>query len=197
MTSCGGDGKKKLMTREEMSEKGFTELFRQIEPAEIDESVFKLVGEDFTVITSGGISDYNSMVASWGGWGILFNNPVTWCFLRANRYTLEYIKANGTYTMCYFDDPYKEDIMIFGAKSGRDTDKMEEHPMLAVATPGGGVAYKEAKLIIECRITGLTTVSPDDFYTAEGREFIEGGFAEAQDFHKLVFGDITSVWVKK
>lgn len=185
------------LTQEELKNKSFNDLFTSIQPAEISESVFKLVGSDYTVITSGKPEDYNSMVASFGGWGILFEKPTTWCFLRANRHTLNYIRKEQTYTMAYFDAPFKEQIMIFGTKSGKDTNKMKEHTLTAVQTPSGSTSYKEAKLIIECKLIELTTVSPNDFYTQEGKDFVAGAYDEAKDYHKLVFGEITDVWTRK
>jgi hypothetical protein len=59
------------------------------------------------------------------------------------------------------------------------------------------MAYKEARLIIECKLVEVTTVSPDDFYTEEGRSFIVEAHAETNDYHKIVFGEITSVWMRK
>jgi flavin reductase (DIM6/NTAB) family NADH-FMN oxidoreductase RutF len=180
----------------DVKDKSFDELFKSIKPEDITDNIFKLVGQDFTVITAGKEPDHNSMTASFGGVGILFEKPVTWCFLRASRYTLELIRKEHTYTMSYFPDRYKEQVLFFGSKSGRDTDKMKENTLTAVKTPSGNVTYKEARLIIECKLTELTTVSPDDFYTQQGKEFITGAYDEVHDYHKLVFGEITNVWVE-
>ena len=79
-----------------LKEKTFDELFTPVAPRDITGNVFRLVGEDYTVITSGTLDDYNSMTASYGGWGILFNVPTTWCFVRANRYTLDYGRRRAT-----------------------------------------------------------------------------------------------------
>ena len=185
------------VSAEEIRNRSFDELFKKITENEIPESVFKLVGEDFTVLTSGNENDFNSMVASWGGWGILFNKPTTWCFLRANRYTLDYIKREHTYTMAYFDDSYKEQIMAFGTQSGRNTGKMKETSLSPVVTPSGSVSFKEAKLIIECRLTEMTTVKPEDFYSQEGKEFITEAYQEANEYHKILFGEITGVWIRE
>ena len=185
------------LSRDEIRTRSFSQLFRQITPKEIQGSVFSLVGTDYTVITAGSPSEFNSMVASFGGWGMLFEKPVTWCFLRSNRYTLEMIRKEKTYTMSYFEKEYQEDFMLFGSKSGRDSNKMKESKLTSIQTPAGNTTYKEAKLIIECELTEVTTVSPDDFYTKEGREFVEGAHAETGDYHKVVFGTITNVWVKK
>jgi flavin reductase (DIM6/NTAB) family NADH-FMN oxidoreductase RutF len=186
-----------VLSREEIQSRPFQELFSPIEAKDIPGDVFTHIGTDYTVITAGNPAHYNSMVASWGGWGILFNRPSTWCFLRSSRYTLELIRKEQAYTMTYFDDAYKEDILLFGTKSGRDTDKMKESKLTSVQTPAGNMTYKEARLILECKLVEVTTVSPGDFHTDEGRQFITDAHAETNDYHKIVFGEITSVWLRK
>jgi flavin reductase (DIM6/NTAB) family NADH-FMN oxidoreductase RutF len=178
-----------------LAKERFSKHYDTVAPKDFDENIFELVGDDWTVITSG--DQPNSMVASWGGTGIMFNKPVTWCFLRANRYTLEKIKETGTYTMCYFPADYKGDILKFGTASGRNTDKMAQTKLTPMTTPDRAPAYKEAKIIIECKLIAAPTVSKDEFYTEEGKEFLQGGYDEAKDWHKLVFGEITNIYIKK
>ena len=204
--SCGNSTRKteettmqapKTVTTEEVRNKAFDELFTAIDAPEIDESVFNLVGRDYFVITSGSADHYNSMVAGWGGFGVLFNQPTTWCMLRANRYTLELIRERGTYTMAWFDDNFKEQVTAFGMSSGRDSDKMQKTKLIAAQTPSGNMAWKEAKLIVECRLSELTTVSPDDFTDQSSKDFVISAHGEAGEYHKLVFGEITAVWKRK
>ena len=173
----------------------FNYQYEAVEAEDFDENIFKLVGKDFTVITAG--ETPNSMVASWGGAGIMFNKPVTWNFLRANRFTLEKIRETGTYTMCYFPDRYKGDIMQFGTKSGRNTDKMAKTKLTSMITPDGYPAYAEAKIIIECKLIAASTVSKEEFYTEEAKKFLQEGFDNAKDWHKLVYGEITKIYIKK
>lgn len=181
----------------DVKDKSFEELFKSISTKEIDQNLFKLYSENFSVLTSGNDSIYNSMTASWGGWGQLFDKPVAWNFLRANRYTLELIKKNETYTVSFFDEAYKEQVLFFGSKTGKGTDKMKEVSLNKVSTPSGLITYKEASLILECKLVELTTVKPDDFRSQEGKDFVVDAYKEAKDYHKLTFGEITQVWVKK
>jgi flavin reductase (DIM6/NTAB) family NADH-FMN oxidoreductase RutF len=178
----------------------FDQLFRQISPEEISDNVFtlvgKLVGKD-TVITAGKEDHYNSMTGSVSGLGILFKKLVTWCFFRADRYTLEIIQKERTYTLSYFPDEYKEQILFLGSKSGRDRGKMKEVELTSVPTPSGGMSFKEASQIIECKLTQITTAYPDDFYTQEVRDFVNEAYKKANYYRKMVFGEITHVWVKK
>ncbi len=206
LCSCGGnrgaaseatEAEAAATEKVDVSGKSFEELFVETTAAEFDENIFNLVSKDYSVITAGAVPEHNSMIASWGGYGIMFNKPVSWCFLRANRYTLEKMRESQTYTICYFPEAYKSDIMIFGTKSGRDSNKMSEATVTPVSTPDGMPAYKEAKVIVECTLTSVTTVSKSDFYTEEGRNFVQEGFDDAKDWHKLVFGEITHIWVRK
>jgi flavin reductase (DIM6/NTAB) family NADH-FMN oxidoreductase RutF len=190
MVSCGNRAQKEVETV------GFNELFTEISPEEISDNIFKLVGKDYTVITAGKEEHFNSMTASWGGVGILFNKPVAWGMLRANRYTLEIMKQEETYTLSYFPDEYKEQVLFFGSKSGRDTDKMKEMTLTPIQTPSGKMTYREARLVLECKIMEVTTVSPEDYYEQEAREFVVGGYEETGEYHKLVFGEILGVWVR-
>ena len=189
------DGVRVNYNHEQAVEERSRASYVSISPEDLDENIFRLVGKDFTVITAG--EDPNSMVASWGGVGIMFNKPVTWCFLRANRYTLEKIRETGTYTMCYFPDQYKGDIMQFGTRSGRNTDKMDQTKLTPFLTPDGYPAYKEARIIIECKLIAASTVSKDEFYTDEAKTFLQEGYDEAKDWHKLVYGEITNILIKK
>lgn len=183
----------------DVKDKSFDDLFKKTEPTELKDNVFKLVGQDYTVITAGTDSIYNSMTASYGGWGQLFELPVTWCFLNASRYTLEFIKKEQTYTMSYFPDKYKEQVLFFGSKSGRGSQKMKENILTSVKTPSGNITYKEAKLIIECKLVSITETNPKDFYLEKGKTFVEKGLKDGngKEYHKLVLGEITNVWVKK
>ncbi|MBR2061606.1 MAG: flavin reductase [Tidjanibacter sp.] len=203
MCSCGGGAQKPAEAEAEptakvdVSGKSFDELFTEVAPAEFDQNIFKLVNQDYTVITAGTIPAHNSMIASWGGYGILFNKPASWCFLRANRYTLTKMRETQTYTLCYFPEAYKPEIMPFGTSSGRDSNKMEQTTLTPVATPDGLPAWKEAAVIFECTLSAVTTIDKNDFYTEEGQTFVQEGFDDAKDWHKFVFGEITHLWVAK
>lgn len=185
------------LTREEIKSRPFNELFDTIDVRNIKEDVFTLVGEDYGILTAGTPEKSNSMVTSWGGWGIVFGKPGVFHFLRSNRYTLELMREQQTYTVSYFDSEFKDDIMQFGMKSGRDSDKMKETKLTAVQTPDGNPTYKEAKIILECRLAEVTTVAPEDFYNDEDRKFVTDAHAETGDWHKLVLSQITKAWIRK
>jgi flavin reductase (DIM6/NTAB) family NADH-FMN oxidoreductase RutF len=181
-----------------VKDKSFEELFRLVEPDEVKKNLTELmVEEDNTVLTAGSESHYNSMAASWEAMFRYFREPKTFCFLGAKRYTLELIRKHQSYTMSFMPEQYQSEMFAFGAKSGRDSDKMKETKLTAVSTPSGNMTYKEARVVIECRLFEITSTHPDDFYTEDGKNFVENGYNEGNDYHKLVFGTVTNVWVRK
>ena len=175
----------------------FEQLFKKISPEEISDDVFTLFGKVFPVITAGKANKYNSMTGSGGGFGLLFRKPTTWCLIRSDRYTLELIQKEQSYTMSYFPDEYMEQIIFLGSKSGRDSEKMKEIELASVQTPSGDMSFKEAGLIIECKLTQITTPNPDDFYSQEAKDYLNEAYKDESDYRKYVFGEITNVWVKK
>jgi flavin reductase (DIM6/NTAB) family NADH-FMN oxidoreductase RutF len=100
------------------------------------------------------------MTASGGELGVLFIKTTTWCILQASRYMLELMQKEQTYTMSYFPDEYKKQVLFLGSKSGRDSDKMKEVKLTSVHTPSGNISFKEARLIFECRLTELLSPVP-------------------------------------
>jgi flavin reductase (DIM6/NTAB) family NADH-FMN oxidoreductase RutF len=175
----------------------FTDRFIAIAPEDINDNVFKLFGQDWSLLTAGPIPGHNSMTTSFGGVGILFDKPAVWSFLRANRYTLEIILKTHTYTMCFFPDQYRPELLLLGSKSGRSSNKMQESKLTPLITPDGNSAYAEARLILECRLLEVTTVNPDDFFSETERKFILEAYKEAKQYHKIVIGEITKVWRQK
>ncbi len=181
-----------------IKDKSFEELFTKVDNSEIRKTLSKLMSkEDHTVITAGTDEHYNSMAASWEALGHYFEKPTTLCLLGAGRYTLEFIKEQQTYTMSFFPGQFKGDVMAFGTKSGRNSDMMKETKLTHVLTPSGNSTYKEANVVIECRLFEITTVNPTDFYDEDGKKFVEDALKEANDYHKLVFGTVTNIWVRK
>jgi flavin reductase (DIM6/NTAB) family NADH-FMN oxidoreductase RutF len=87
-------------------------------------------------------------------------------------------------------------MLFLGSKSGRSSEKMKETLLTSIQAPSGNVSFKEAKLIIECRLTQITTPDPNDFYAQEAKDYINEAYKDTSDYRKYVFGEITRIWEK-
>lgn len=99
------------------------ELFERISPAAWD-PVFDRIGKEWMLITAAdGEGKANTMTASWGGVGILWNLPVATCFIRPQRYTCPLAEQNDRLTLAFLGEEHRAALTYCGRHSGREGDK--------------------------------------------------------------------------
>jgi len=161
----------------------------KIEPQDINENTFKLIDDDWFLLSAGTTDAFNTMTASWGGLGILWNKPVVFCFVRPQRYTYKFMESNELFTMSFFDETYREALNFCGKESGRQTDKMKATGLKPFSSLNGSVFYEQSKLMFECRKLYFTDINPENFQ-------IEGIHANypKKDYHRMYIGEIISCY---
>ena len=87
--------------------------------------------------------------------------------------------------------------MLLGKKSGRNSNKMKEVELTVIETPLGNMAFEEAYLIIECKLTQITTANAEDFYSDEAKAYLAEAYRDPGEIRQYVFGEITRTWVRK
>lgn len=132
-----------------------------------EENVFDLVGKQWMLITAGTKDSFNTMTASWGGLGILWNKNVATIYVRPSRYTHDFIENNGTLTLSFFPEECRKALQICGSRSGRDCDKVAEAGLTPVELEGGDMTFAEARLVLQCRKLFKTEMSEDNFIDKE------------------------------
>ena len=97
-----------------------------IDPKELTENPFRLIGDRWTLITAGSEESFNTMTASWGGFGVLWNKPVVYVFIRPQRHTLGFVQRESHFTLSFFGEEQRPALQLLGSRSGRDGDKVAE-----------------------------------------------------------------------
>jgi flavin reductase (DIM6/NTAB) family NADH-FMN oxidoreductase RutF len=166
--------------------------FKVIQPEDIAENTFKLIGEDWMLVTAGTLEKYNTMTASWGGLGVLWNKNVCFCFIRPSRYTYEFMEESETFTLSFFEEEYREALKICGSKSGREINKAQVTGLTPFEELPGMVSFNEAKLIIECKKIFFLDVIPENFLTPE----IQKNYSDG-DYHRMYIGEISRCLINK
>ncbi|MDR2358766.1 MAG: flavin reductase [Prevotellaceae bacterium] len=167
--------------------------FTEIDSKEIPGNIIQTMSNDWMLITAGTQEKFNTMTASWGALGHLWNKPVAFCFVRPQRYTFEFTEAQDCFTLCFFDEQYREALQICGTLSGRDVNKVEKAGLTPRILESGNVAFEEARLIIECRKIYADFFDAGKFTTGE----IASRIYPTNDFHKMYIGEILHVWEKR
>lgn len=168
--------------------KGYT----SIAPAKLDESVFRLIGTDWMLVTAGTKESFNTMTASWGGLGVLWNKNVSFIFIRPQRYTFEFVERADTYTLSFFGEEHRKALQYCGAHSGREVNKIEKTGLTPAFTDKESVFLAEARLVLECEKIYWQDLDPAHFLDPD----IEKNYSKG-DYHRMYIGEVISCLLKK
>jgi flavin reductase (DIM6/NTAB) family NADH-FMN oxidoreductase RutF len=167
---------------------GIAMSFTKISPEELEGNVFDLIGEKWMLITAGNEEKLNTMTASWGNMGVLWGKPVTTCFIRPTRYTLEFMEREDYYTLSFYGEKYRKQLSICGSDSGRDVDKVKKTGFKPVFADCGAPYFKEAELVLVCRKLYVDDIKPENFTDKK----LDNWYPD-KDYHRVFIGEIVEV----
>lgn len=166
--------------------------FIKINPQELADNPFKLIGSDWGLVTSGTQEKLNTMTISWGGVGILWNKPVAYTFIRPQRYTYEFLEKNDMFTISFFDEEYRGALRICGSKSGRDIDKTAETGLTPAFSESGAPYFKQARLVLVCKKLYAQDLNKESVIDAQT---VLKNYGE-DDWHRMYVSEIVEVLKK-
>lgn len=117
---------------------------------EFTTEIFRQFDKKWALLTAGNQDSFNTMTISWGGLGTLWMKPVANVYVRASRYTHEFLDNNEYFTVSFFPEEYKKTLGVLGSKSGREMDKIHESG-LTPKTVGDSVTFEEAEVTLLCK----------------------------------------------
>jgi len=158
--------------------------FQTLDPESVQDNVFKLIGKDWMLITAGIRESFNTMTASWGGMGVLWDKKVCFAFVRPTRYTFEFLEKSKFYTFSFLDEQYRDILMYCGTKSGRDVNKVIETNLTPIFG-NGTVFFAEARLVMECKKIYVQDITPGNFLDQTMNEYYP-----KKDYHRIYVGEI-------
>lgn len=162
---------------------------KTIKPQEFDFSPFRLIGKDWMLITAEKAGKINSMTASWGGLGVLWNKNVAYIVIRKSRFTKELVDGSDHFSLTFFDRKEQQKMLNYmGTVSGRDEDKIAASG-LTVKHQAGIPYFDEAKTVMLCRKLCCQPIDPASFIDNS----IDDQWYPDKDYHDLYVGEITEI----
>lgn len=165
--------------------------FKSCNPFSFSDNLLNRINNKWFLITSGHLSNYNMMTASWGMFGILWNMPVAQVFIRPSRYTFEYLNKNNFFSICFFEDTYTDILKLLGSKSGRDFDKMHFDRLSPINYLDKAIFFKEASEILILK--KLFNIPLDSSQISSD---IKEDFYKEDDFHFIFLAQIIDYLIK-
>jgi flavin reductase (DIM6/NTAB) family NADH-FMN oxidoreductase RutF len=171
---------------------------------ELRASPVQCIGDEWMLVTAGNIAEgpgcWNTMTASWGGLGVVWNKDAAFALVRPSRHTRSFVDANPLFTLSFFGKEQRKALAFCGEKSGRDHDKAAEAGLTPIVFDGsmaggkiaGAVSFKEASDIIVCQKLYTHDIDPAAFLVPEiAKNYPQG------DYHRLYVAEVLALLTAK
>ncbi|HOL48130.1 MAG TPA: flavin reductase [bacterium] len=147
--------------------------------------------EDWFLLCAGDYKSkhYNFMTVAWGGFGVMWDKPISMIVVRPSRYTYQFLEKYETFTLNGFSVKYKDKLLLCGSKSGRQIDKVKGTGLTIIASKKvEAPSFDEAELIIECKKIYYQDFINKNFLDKE----IEINY-NGKDYHRMYYGEIVRI----
>ncbi len=163
---------------------------KEISPCNLEKSAFEMIGKDWMLLTAGNNESYNTMTASWGGLGVLWNKNVVFAFVRPQRFTFEFMNDSEYFSCSFFKEEHRSTLAYCGKYSGRDKDKAKECNITPNFTEDAPY-FDEADTVIICKKLYVQQMTEDSIID----ESIKANY-NGDDYHHVFVGEIVKVLKK-
>lgn len=156
-----------------------------------NENSFNLIGNDWLLLTAEKEGKVNTMTASWGGLGILWNKKVAYIFIRPQRYTKEFVDSADRLSISVLPNDYRKELGYLGRVSGRDEDKISK-ANLTVKEYEDVPYFEEARLTMICKKLYAQELKEECFID---KEIIDKCYPQ-KDYHTMYVVEIEKILEK-
>lgn len=153
---------------------------KEIKHENFQENAFEMIGKDWLLITAEKDGKVNTMTASWGGVGVLWNKKVAYIFIRPQRYTKEFVDFSDRLSVCVLPNSYRKELAYLGNVSGKDEDKIS-NANLKVQKYEDVPYFDEARLTLICRKLYAQDLKEECFIE---KDIIDKWYPE-KDYHTM------------
>lgn len=166
-------------------------MFNEIDLKNKALNPFTKIGKEWMLITAGNEENFNTMTASWGGLGVLWNKDVAFTFIRPSRYTFEFTEREEYFSLCFFPEEYRNALMFCGRNSGRDCDKIAQTGLTPTFVDGVP-CFEEASLVLICKKMYSQEMNSACAFCDDVRK----NYAENEPYHTFYVGEIVKAYEK-
>lgn len=163
---------------------------RQIKLQDWKVNPFTAIGKEWMLITASNGIKTNTMTASWGGLGVIWNFNVAYIFVRQSRYTKEFLDTSNTFSLCFFDESERKTLSYLGTASGRNEDKISKAGY-HIVTDGDTPYFKEAHTAVLCTKLSSHPIAMEDM-----PDDVKKVWYQDSDYHDMYIARIDKVLVK-
>ena len=164
---------------------------KRINIKDLGGNAVSLFDDKWCLITAGNEESYNTMTASWGAMGELWNKDVAPERTDGVNDAVQRLDNNEYFTLSFFGEEYKKALAFCGRNSGRDCDKAKETGLTPVKI-GESISFEESEIVIVCRKIAQQDISPEGFIDSS----IDSTCYPDKDYHTMYTGEVVDCFIK-
>ena len=135
--------------------------FTEITPEEININPFTSWSR-YVLVTAGNIEKCNTLLVTWGGFGVMWRKKTATIYIRQSRFTKTILDSQDYFTLSFLPEKHKPQMSYMGSHSGRDENKYEGSGLHPLAI-GDAAGIEEADLIFVCKKIYTAEMTPDHY----------------------------------
>jgi len=159
--------------------------FNEISIKDLKFNPFEKINTNWMLITAKKEDTVNTMTASWGGFGIMWGKPVSFIGIRPQRYTKEFVDYSDEFSICFFDETYKDKLEYLGKVSGRDENKIDKSGLTLIDYDNLPI-FAEAELTFICKKLYLQPLESNCFIDNN----LNNIWYKNKDYHTMYISEI-------
>ncbi len=140
--------------------------------------------KDWALLTAGTRDHFNSMTIGWGSLGTVWNKDVLTVYVRPDRYTWEFLRDSGHFTVSFYPEGCREALLLMGRMSGRDGDKAAAAGLTPKFLPEG-ITFQEAAETFVCKKIYMAPMAYEDV-PPEAQRIYQNGIEP----HWIIMGEV-------
>ena len=155
---------------------------------------FSSVGKEWMLVSAGTSEkypSYNTMTASWGGFGYLWEKPVAYIFIRPQRHTFKFSENSDIMSLSFFGGGNKKALAYCGKVSGKDEDK--NCGLNSILLEPNLIGFEEANLVLKCKKIYTSYFNDGNFLDEKEPEM----WYPNNDFHRIYICEIAGFYTKE
>jgi len=166
--------------------------FQPVDIGDVLNGQSRFGGNNMMLITAGDETKANTMTASWGGFGYVWNKYVATIYVRESRYTRKFLDEQDTFSLSFLDyEEFRRELKYLGMVSGRDEDKIAA-ARLNIGIDEGVPYIDEASNVILCKKLFSQKMEKENILIPE----IVSDTYKDDDMHIIYIGEITKVMIR-
>lgn len=166
---------------------------KEVKLEELEFNPFTMIGKEWMLINTKTEDEVNTMTASWGGMGHLWNKNVVFLFIRPQRYTKKLMdEENVKVSVSFFGGEHKKELGYLGTNSTYDVKDKIQKSGLHLIEEDGVVSFEEASLTLEVEKLYRQTLTEDSFLNKK----VDEDAYPKHDYHDVYVCEIKRVFRK-